>query len=636
MTNIFFRQSLIAGAAIFLWGCSAEEQAVALVESDVPAQFVAPVAGIVIQGATLIDGNGGAPVENSVVVIEGNRITAVGVDGEVAIPDDAQIIDATGKYVLPGLLDAKSNWYWNYGEAGLRWGMTSVFSSGGRNDTGMALRDAVDQGIVESPRVFQTYVAIRGRGPNGERANDYAPGGGNIRVATPEESVEWVNRALEMDADFITFGDGDGPQEIWKAGIDVAVANDKAIVFRAMGPQTRAREACAMADGIIFVHTGNIGAQIAADEEKWANYVGLPPDAFSEMDDAKADAMIEQLIACGAYLEPDLMAADRGFHVNWARVQQENIDFLEDLPPYYPLKSAHGVIENAKAPETYLNPEQLQIRAAGFANHAAFVKRFVDAGGKIVPASDNPQTHPGLGLHQEFTAFVEDVGLTEMQAIMSATSWTADAFHQPELGRIEEGRLADVIIVNADPLADILNLRQVDMVIKDGGIVDFAYDPNHAGTLFANTLDDNNSPVISNVAWMRAAKDATWRPNARNGGWGNTGGIDTQLSPPPGIEAIMPYVVNQNSTDTEMTITGFNFVEGSSVMVDGNPIPTTVVSRTEISLTIPALILATAGKHAISVENPLPVRSPEWGNKSNPAYLLVPFAFTTAHSQNRW
>ncbi len=635
MTRTLLRQSLIASAVVFLWGCSAEEQAAAPADSD-PAQFVAPTTGLVIQGATLIDGNGGVPVENSVVVIEGNRITAVGVEGEVTLPDGAQIIDAAGKYVLPGLMDAKSNWYWNYGEAGLRWGMTTVFSSGGRNDTGMALRDAVDQGIIESPRVFQTYVAIRGRGPDGTGPDPYGPGEGNKRVASPEEAVEWVNRVLEMDADFITFGDGNGPTEIWAAGIEQAVANDKAIVFRAMGPQTRAREACAMADGIIFVHTGNIGAQIAADEEKWANYTGLPPDAFAEMDDTKADAMIEQLIGCGAYLEPDLMAADRGFHVNWARVQQENIDFLEDLPPYYPLKSAHGVIENAKAPETYLNPEQLQMRAAGFANHAAFLKRFVDAGGKIVPASDNPQTHPGLGLHQEFTAFVEDIGLTEMQAIMSATSWTADAFHQPDLGRIEAGKLADVIIVNADPLADILNLRQVDTVIKDGGIVDFAYDPNHAGTLFANTLDDNNAPVISNAAWMRAAKDATWRPNARNGGWGNTGGIDSALSPPPGIEAIMPYVVNQNSTDTKMTITGFNYVEGSTVFVDGSPVPTTVVSRTEISATVPAISLATAGKHEISVENPLPVRSPEWGNKSNSAYLLVPFTFTTAHSQNRW
>jgi hypothetical protein len=98
----------------------------------------------------------------------------------------------------------------------------------------------------------------------------------------------------------------------------------------------------------------------------------------------------------------------------------------------------------------------------------------------------------------------------------------------------------------------------------------------------------------------------------------------------------MPYVVNQNSADTEMTITGFNFVEGSTVLVDGNPVPTTVVGRTEITATIPAVSLTTAGKHEISVENPLPVRSPEWGNKSNPAYLLVPFAFTTAHSQNRW
>ena len=637
MTSIFIRQSLIAGTVVFLWGCGAEEQAAAPPAPAAPAEDAAPVAaGIVIQGATLIDGNGGAPLENSVVVIEGNRITAVGVEGDVAIPDGAQIIDAAGKYVLPGLMDAKSNWYWNYGEAGLRWGMTSVFSSGGRNDTGMALRDAVDHGIIESPRVFQTYVAIRGRGPDGTGPDPYGPGEGNKMVASPEEAVEWVRRALEMDADFITFGDGNGPQEIWAAGIEEAVRNDKAIVFRAMGPQTRAREACAMAEGIIFVHTGNIGAQIAADEGKWASYTALPPDAYSEMDDAKAEAMIKQLVGCNAYLEPDLMAADRGFHVNWARVQQENVDFLEDLPPYYPLNSAHGMIENAKSPETYLTPEQLQIRAAGFANHAAFLKRFVDAGGKILPASDNPQTHPGLGLHQEMTAFVEDVGLTEMQAIMCATSWMADAFRQPDLGRIEAGKLADVIIVNADPLADILNLRQVDTVIKDGGIVNLAYDPNHAGTLFANTLDDYNAPVIGDTAWMAAVKEATWRPNARNGGWGNTGGVDSELSPPPGIEAIMPYVVNQNSADTEMTITGFNFVEGSTVLVDGNPVPTTVVSRTEVTATIPALISATAGKHAINLENPLPVRSPEWGNRSNAAYLLVPFAFTTAHSQNRW
>jgi hypothetical protein len=219
---------------------------------------------------------------------------------------------------------------------------------------------------------------------------------------------------------------------------------------------------------------------------------------------------------------------------------------------------------------------------------------------------------------------------------MSATSWTADAFRQPDLGRIEAGKLADVVILNADPLESILNLREVDLVIKDGGIVDFAYDPDYPGAMFANTLEEYEAPVIGNTAWMQAVKDATWRANARNGGWGNTGGLDSELAPPPGIEMIMPYVVDQNSADTTMTITGFNFVEDSMVHVDGNPVPTNVVSRTEITATIPASVLANAGKHSISVENPQPVRSPEWGNMSNPGYLLVPFEFTTRHSQNRW
>src|SRR5437868_12097970 len=69
---------------------------------------------LVIQGATLIDGNGGAPVANSVIVIQGNRITAVGRAGQVQVPAGATVINANGKFVLPGLWDAQVNyaWYW--------------------------------------------------------------------------------------------------------------------------------------------------------------------------------------------------------------------------------------------------------------------------------------------------------------------------------------------------------------------------------------------------------------------------------------------------------------------------------------------------------------------------------------------
>ena len=97
---------------------------------------------LVIQGGTLIDGNGGVPVPNSVIVIQGNRITAVGRAGQVQVPAGATIINAAGKWITPGLIDAKSNWNWPYGEAYLRYGVTSAMVTGTRNDTGIADRDA--------------------------------------------------------------------------------------------------------------------------------------------------------------------------------------------------------------------------------------------------------------------------------------------------------------------------------------------------------------------------------------------------------------------------------------------------------------------------------------------------------------
>ena len=77
------------------------------------AQGVQP---IVIEGGTLIDGNGGPPIPNAIVVIEGNMITAAGAADDVDVPAGAEIIDASGKWVLPGLWDAQSNYSSMWGE----------------------------------------------------------------------------------------------------------------------------------------------------------------------------------------------------------------------------------------------------------------------------------------------------------------------------------------------------------------------------------------------------------------------------------------------------------------------------------------------------------------------------------------
>ena len=628
---------LMAGVVALILG-SCEQQATESQQTPAQAPQTAPAA-YVIQGATLIDGNGGAPLANSAVVVQGDRITAVGTAGEVQIPAGAEIIDATGKWVLPGLIDAKGNWNWNYAEPYLVWGVTSVMVSGGRNNQGLAERDAINHGMYRGPRLFMTVATLNGPGPDQDRPDNYMPGDGNRIVHNGEEAVAHVRTMIDVGADIITFQNGDGPPEVFAPAVAEAQVNGKGIDFRAMGPQSRAREVCNMGNGIVYVHTGNVGSQMAADETKWASYIGLPPDAYADMDEAKVGPMIEHLVGCDAYLEPDLMATARGFHKNWSRVQMEDRDFLNDpaLAAYYPQHSYRGVIENVKSPDTYLNAEALATRAQGFANHVSFLKRFVDAGGHLVAASDTPQTNPGLGVHQEMTAMVEDVGLSPMQGILTGTSWVADGFRIAEIGRIEAGKFADILIVNADPTADILNLRQIDTVMKDGRIVDRHYDPNYVGgSIFQNRLDEDYDINLGGGDWMEALKEATWRPNARNGGFGNAGGFDSEKAPTPGIEGFAPHAVLRGAGDTVVQSTGFNFVQGSEVMVDGNKVPATVKSRTEIEATIPGAMFGDAGKLEIAVRNPKPLATPVWGEDSNIAYLLVPYEFTKILPQPRW
>ena len=412
----------------------------------------------------------------------------------------------------------------------------------------------------------------------------------------------------------------------------------KGIDFRAMGPQTRAREVAAMGTGIVLVHTGNSGSQIAKDPSKWATYIDLPPDAYADMDEDKANDQIKLLVSRQMLLEPDLMATARAFHKNWKRVQQEDRDFvnLPGLKAAYPEYAYHQVWENVKSADTYMKPDEIERRAAGFKNHTWFLKHFVDAGGRLVAASDDPQTHPGLGVHQEMTAFVEDVGLTPMQAIQAGTSWVADGFKIADIGRIAPGKFADVLIVNADPAQDIMNLRKIDTVIKDGKVLERAFHPNYKGGMFNNSRLHDFDNNVEGTDWADALKRATFRPNVLNGRYNTAGGFDTELAPTPGIEAIAPHTVMRGSPETVIKVSGFNFVRGSVALVNGKPVATKVASRTELEATVPAATLAKAGKFKLTVRNPKPLSAPQWGDVSNDSYVLVPYEFSKVLPQPKW
>ena len=630
MRNWIFGGTLVSGLALLALGW--------------PAQVDAQGQGVlVVQGGTLIDGNGGAPVPNSVIVMQGGRITAVGRAGQVQIPAGAQVINAAGKWVTPGLIDAKANWNWEYGEGMLHWGVTSAMVSGGKgNDIGIAERDAINHGIFPGPRLYEAVINLRGGGVDGKKPDNFKPGDYGKIAHTPEEARQLARDLVAMSADFIAAADGDGPPEVFAAYADEAHKAGKAAVFRAVGPGTRAYDA-AQAGADVLIHTGNVGVELAKDPAKWKTYIALPPYAYADMDDAKIGPMVKHLVDHHTALEPDLMATARGLHKNWKRVQQEDREVFDDpnIRAYYDEGAIVDLWQNVDSVENWLTPDQIDRRRKGFANQMKFLKAFVDGGGHIVAASDISQSGPGIGVQQEMSAYEEDVGLTPMQALQAGTKWTADAFRIKDIGTVEVGKFGDLDIVDADPTQTILNLRKIDTVIQNGKVVDRSYHPHYAGGMFENPSNDS-PPVIDTPDWVGSLKRVTANRFFR-GGVNFAGEVaprpavdDPGASPSPGIEALSLHTIIRGSPAQTVTLTGFHFVKRSQVFADGIAIPTKVLDATKIEASLDQNLLSRAGRIELRVRNPEPLDTPQWGGTSNAASIVVPFEFTTAWSHNKY
>ena len=117
---------------------------------------------LVIQGGTLIDGTGRAPIENSVIVIENGRFRAIGRRGEVQVPAGVQVVDATGKHILPGFIDGHCHWETFWAEVYLHLGITVCvqIETHQNGPWGIAQRDGTAAGHIRGPRIWPAGVAI--------------------------------------------------------------------------------------------------------------------------------------------------------------------------------------------------------------------------------------------------------------------------------------------------------------------------------------------------------------------------------------------------------------------------------------------------------------------------------------------
>jgi hypothetical protein len=575
-----------------------------------------PPQALVIQGGTLIDGNGGAPIANSMIVIQGNQITAVGAAGQLQAPAGAQVINAQGKWIVPGLWDCQQNFSWFYSEPQLNQGVTSGCDIGNGDEWGIVHRDAVNHGKIRGPRVWVGVGHLGGVDP--EELTGWETSLQTRQLPkTVEETKAVVTRLLDAGADQIMFHDGNNfTPEMVKAGCDLAHARNKPCTQRTGGKMPPAVGAMAGVD--IIPHSSGIGVAVQKDG---STITGGDLDRYADMDDAKAKSLIDVFVREDVRPVPNIIHVFPIYPKDLGRFESHVAAAFQDpgLRAYYP---------KAFFEEQYMTRRRVEApgpvrerRQKSYLNMIRFHKMLIDAGGHpLIGGDTNAGKVAGFVVHDEMEIWQEG-GIKPMQIIQAATKWTAEGMKVlNKIGTIEKGKIADLVIVNADPLVDVANLRQIDTVIFDGKVADRAF---HAwyGTPFGGSVDDIRA--VEDLGWVRKL-----RQEYPGGGGGGQNLPDPGESPQPAITTISPVMVIQGSTTTTLTITGFNFVARSRVLVDGVPVPWRRVSATELAATLDENMLRRAGRFDVVVVNPEPLTAPKWGNgTSNKAHLLVNYRY---------
>jgi hypothetical protein len=569
---------------------------------------------LVIEGGTLIDGNGGPPVTDALIIIRGNKIETVSRSGRARYPAGAQVLNANGKFILPGLMDAHAHYAGWMAELNLHFGVTTIHSIGSGGQWALAQRDAINAGKIPGPRTFVAVGSIAGGRISALSARSGEAGGLSGRqVATNGEEARVIaRRFIEAGADMLKVHRGP-PVEVYRAAIDEAHRAGLPVVAQPLGPTVYAMDAI-LAGADILEHAAGVAVSVAKDPSKWEGWGSIEkhsvsPLPFADMDEAKATDMINLMVERNVYLEPDFIALGRGFHKERDKFELQDTRLLNSHElSYIPEANRLRMLATYHHNDD-LTPEESDLRNKAYQNMLRFMNQFVQAGGKVVTGTDTGGwALPGIGVHHEMEILVDEAGMTPMQVIQAATRHPAEGFRiLDRLGTIESGKLADMLIVNADPLQEISNLQNIEWVIKDGEVVDRTFHP-----WFQNPLPRG---AVEGAAWVRALK----RQSMQGTEFGQ---------PQPGIESITPSIITEGEATLTMTVQGVNFTKESRVYMGERTVPSELVSDTELKVEIDAGLIAQVGTFPVTVKNPEPLQRPEWGNgTSNKAHLLVNYRY---------
>jgi len=560
---------------------------------------------LVLRGGTLIDGTGGAPVQNAVVVISGGKIQSVGREGEVSVPPGATVLDTSGKTILPGLIDSHIHFRNFHGPLYLYWGVTTVGDMGNARGWILAYRDAIEKGQAIGPHIlavgsklnaprnptdwlapgdvqgFQTFI-------NGNSAKNFVFDEDSTRRAVAEAKrlgVDGIKLYTRMSPELMKLS----AQEAHRNGLPIFAhytsASSRMGLFLGMDE--------VLDTGIdVNVHLfGLIKATVPASiREQIAR--GENIQAWHLMDTSKFAALAQKMVSKNMMLNATLSNTDGDGSKHLKEIDALNTAFLQGpigaaLPE--PMISKFRV---GYKPAPTEHPEDVE---EGFRRAGLFVKEFVAAGGRVIAGADSGAgvKTPGLSLLFEMET-LHEAGLTPMQVIQSATKWGAEAWgRSKEIGTLEAGKRADILILNRNPLDDFTAITDISRIIFSGTVID--------------------REGLAN--W----KETIPRPNPMQEIYQNV------MIHVPFIDDISPDAVSaKRKKGPELTISGENFTNESIVLINDRLVSPQSHTDKQLRVSIPSS-LNKPGTYPLVVVNP-----GSGGGASNTFFLVVTTDFGRA------